>query len=516
MLASVIRQLLAKRNRRTPASAIAERGGKRLEAGIPYEAKAIVGDPLAADPGSHAAHRLRGRIAFEQKRYGEARVAYQAALALQPRDAETLLEAGRVMYELLAFEDALALVERAVAAAPQDAHAHYCRGLMLRELGRYAEAETAMREAQRADVESLEALCGLALVLVDRHRHDEAESALRRVLGTEPQHPVARWQLAVLLLLQGRFAEGWRHYAARWLLYDTIRPRKLPFWDGKGEPDGPLLLLAEQALGDEILFASCFNDVIAQAGEVIIECDARLAALYARSFPQAVIWGTRNAPTQDGSGGPAPAMQIAAGSLPALYRPDAASFPGTRGYLRADEEKRERWRKRLAASGPGPKVGLSWRGGTAHTRAALRSVAPAHLAPLLQRTDIAFVSLQYGAVEQDLGIMEAATSRIIHHWRDALADYDETAALVSALDLVITVQTAAAHLAGALGQPVWILLPASPEWRYMAAGSRLPWYPSAELFRQREVGAWDEVIASVSAALDKRYPQRPSEVGGSS
>jgi ADP-heptose:LPS heptosyltransferase len=124
----------------------------------------------------------------------------------------------------------------------------------------------------------------------------------------------------------------------------------------------------------------------------------------------------------------------------------------------------------------------------------------------MKRSDITFISLQYGETATDLAVIDETTGRVVHHWPDAMADYDETAALVAALDMVITVQTAAAHLAGALGRPVWIILPASPEWRYTASGASLPWYPSAELFRQRHVGEWGEVIAAVSSALDKAYP----------
>jgi tetratricopeptide (TPR) repeat protein len=507
MLGSVIKELLSRRSSGPSADTVLWRAAKLLDAGALDDASAAVGSVLALDPQNVSALRLRGRIAFRQRRFGRAQADYQAALALQPDDAITLLEAGQTMYEIDKFHDALALVHRAAAAAPHDAHAHYCHGLMLRELGKYVEAEAAMRQAQAADPASSEALCGLALVLVDRARHSEAEALLRQVLSAQPEHAVARWQLAVLLLLQRRFAEGWRYYAARWLLYDTVRPRELPYWDGREPIDGYLLVLAEQALGDEILFASCFDDLMTTAGKVIIECDTRLAALYARSFPQAVIWarqGERSAVPAPVT--PAPVMQIAVGSLPSLYRTDGACFPQKRGYLLADQEKTLRWAERLAAFGPGPKVGVSWRGGTAKTHGALRSIHPVELAPLMRRPDITFISLQYGEIATDLAVIREITGRVVHHWPEAIADYDETAALVAALDIVITVQTAVAHLTGALGRPVWIILPASPEWRYTASGTSLPWYPSAELFRQRHVGEWGEVISAVSSALDETYP----------
>lgn len=507
MLRAVIRQLFTRRDVEPSVDGILAEAEKLLYRAALDEAYAAVARALAFDPHNSKAFRLRGRVSFEKRRFAQAEADYQAALALEPDAPETLLDTARLMYETDRFDESLALTDRAVRVQPDNAHAHYCRGLMLRELGKYAEAEGAMREAQAADPASLEALCGLALVLVDRGRHLDAESTLREVLSVEPGHVVARWQLAMLLLLQGRFAEGWRYYAARWLLYDTIRPRALPFWDGKNKPDGYLLVLAEQGLGDEILFASCFNDLIEKIGEVIIECDLRLCSLYARSFPRALILGRDVQSATPAPVTPTPAAQIAAGSLCGLYRPAPESFPQRPGFLVADESKIRRWRECLAALAPGPKVGLSWRGGTAHTRRALRSVPPDRFASLLQRPDITFISLQYNDSADERAAIAATSGRVLHHWPEALADYDETAALIAAMDLVITVQTAAAHLTGALGRPVWIILPASPEWRYLAAGDRLTWYPSAELFRQRHVGNWDEVIEAVTRALDELFPR---------
>ncbi|MGE5522559.1 MAG: tetratricopeptide repeat protein [Rhodospirillaceae bacterium] len=512
MLGALIKQLLARRRHARALDVHIAQGERFLNAGALHQASQAVAHAFATGTPDARALRVRGRIAFESGKYAQAYADYQVALALEPNDAPTLLDAAQAMFEMDRFDESLTLADRAVAASPGDTHAHYCRGLMLREMGRYEEAEATMRRACAVDERSLEALCGLALVLVDRGCHGEAEKRLRHVLSVDRNHPVARWQLSVLLLLQGRFEEGWRHYAARWLLYDTIRPRDLPFWNGKDEPTGPLLVLAEQALGDEILFASCFDDLLDRTDNVVIECDPRLAELFARSFPRAVICRRDVKSATPAVVTPTPIAQIAAGSLPALYRPNIASFPQRRGYLRADRAKTEHWRQHLAALGPGLKVGLSWRGGTAKTRSALRSLASADLVPLLHKAGVVFINLQYGDSVGDRTEMAAMTGCTVHHWPEALADYDETAALVAALDLVVTVQTAVAHLAGALGRPVWIMLPASPEWRYLASGTSLPWYPSARLFRQRRVADWSEVVASVGSALDEHLTFAASPV----
>ena len=448
--------------------------------------------------------RLRARAAQARRDFAGAEADYRAALALKPDDPETAVEAAKLMYELNRFEEALDLAAAAARVCPDAAAARHWQGLMLRELGRYEESEAVLGAAHAAHPASADISCALALVLADAGRRGEAETLLREVLAREPGHSIARWQLAVLLLSLGRFREGWASYEIRLLRSDVyVRPRALPIWDGTAPPEGPLLVLAEQALGDELLFASCFPDLLDRVGAVIIECDPRLGELFARSFPRARIFAQRNprAAAVTLPPGPVPAAQIAAGSLPALFRADAHDFPQHCGYLVADPVRVSRWQDRLSALGSGAKIGLSWRGGTAKTRRALRSVPIPALRPLLRRDDVHFVSLQYGHVDEELSVFAELGDRV-QHWPEALNDYEETAALVVALDLVITVQTAVAHLAGALGRPVWVMVPASPEWRYLASGSSLPWYPTARLFRQRRVADWYEVISTVGSALD--------------
>jgi len=170
--------------------------------------------------------------------------------------------------------------------------------------------------------------------------------------------------------------------------------------------------------------------------------------------------------------------------------------------LRAAPERVEYWRAKLAELGSGPKIGLSWGGGVKATRRHLRSIALGVFMPILRHPG-RFVSLQYGDCGEDLSALNREQGVVLPHWSDALNDYDETAALVCALDLVISVCTAVIHLAGALGRPVWVLVPAVPEWRYLDHGDRLPWYPSARLFRQAESGRWQGVIGQVGGELRK-------------
>jgi hypothetical protein len=235
----------------------------------------------------------------------------------------------------------------------------------------------------------------------------------------------------------------------------------------------------------------------------VIDCTPKLEGLFRRSFPGAAVHGGRQDAVDTAWLEACGAIdaQIAMGSLPRYFRTSRAAFPAHTGYLRADESSLERWRERLSGLGPGPKIGISWRGGTVHTRTRSRSVELVELAPILRTPGVHFVSLQYGECAEDIARLQASHGIAIGHWPEALADYDQTAALVAALDLVISVQTAVVHLAGALGRPVWVLVPAVPEWRYQLSGEDLPWYPAARLFRQVAAGQWAEVCERIAAEL---------------
>jgi hypothetical protein len=269
-----------------------------------------------------------------------------------------------------------------------------------------------------------------------------------------------------------------------------------------------LLVYAEQGIGDEILFASCLPEVVAAARHCVIDCAPKLAALFQRSFPTATVRGGYQTDPVDWARSLGVDLQIPAGSLPLHLRREASGFPAHAGYLRADAGKVDRWRDRLRALGPGRTIGLSWRGGTARTRAERRSITLAELAPVLGLPGFHFVSLQYdqdaAAEVTDFG---SKFGRLIHHWPDAIDDFDETAALVTALDGVVSVCTAVVHLAGALGRPAWVMTPRVPEWRYGAQGERMPWYPSVRLVRQVASGDWTPVVDAIRQDLLSGAPK---------
>ncbi|MEO8442715.1 MAG: hypothetical protein ABI547_09525, partial [Betaproteobacteria bacterium] len=280
------------------------------------------------------------------------------------------------------------------------------------------------------------------------------------------------------------------------------RPVEFARWDGGEAAGKTLLVYAEQGLGDEIMFASCIPDVVAAGTHAVIECSPKLEGLFRRSFPHTTVYATppdralppglQNAPID---------MQIPIGSLPLHFRRTRADFPRHSGYLHAEPARIAAWRERLAALGPGLKIGISWQGGTHKSRLPVRSLPLAQWLPILQARNAHFVDLQYIDFSAERAALRASTGVEVHSWEQVRADYEETAALVSALDLVISVCTAVIHLGGALGRPVWVMAPFIPEWRYGISGEEMPWYPSVRVHRQPAYGDWDAVVDNVARSL---------------
>lgn len=311
----------------------------------------------------------------------------------------------------------------------------------------------------------------------------------------EPGFAAAFYNMALAYLMDGNWPMGWRYYDF------GIKGRfkkdsryNLPKWDGR--PGQRVIVYGEQGLGDEIMFASMLPDM-ARECRVIADCDSRLAGLYERSF-DVTAHGTRY--NREADWEIDADAQIPIGSLGKFYRTRTEDFPGT-PYLLPDPERRMQYRALLDSLGPKPKIGLAWSGGIKKTFDYRRSLDLDALKPILEH-DADFISLQYKDPPED--------SRVTH-WPNIVEakDYDETAALVAELDLVITVTTTTAHLCGALGTECWVLVPDRPQWRYMREGDRIPWYDSVEIFRKD--GEWP--IKEISHRLSLRgiaKPRKPS------
>lgn len=351
-------------------------------------------------------------------------------------------------------------------------------------------------------------LGGYSLCLTYLGRFDEALHILDELLEFSPNDPGLRLQRGQIRLLLGDFAGGWDDYLYRGLSYSKFF-RALPFprWRGQPMEGKRIIVLAEQGLGDQVMLASCLTDLLALGpARVFVEVIDRVAPTLARSFPGCEVIASqqnRNVDWVKQCGDVD--YYVPLGDLPAIFRRDAAAFPRT-AYLAADPARVQFWQDTLQSIGPGPYIGVSWRGGTQLTRGALRSLPPEDLAPLVQAIPGQWICLQYGDVQADL---ERARSNGVelHYWKDAIDNLDEFAALTAALDGVVTVCNTTVHYAGALGRPVWILAPQIPEWRYGMHWPSLPWYAAAHVFRQSDPGSWNGPIEQVRQAMQTFFGQ---------
>jgi hypothetical protein len=324
-------------------------------------------------------------------------------------------------------------------------------------------------------------------------------AALRR----KPGSALARWNLGLLDLFEGRFESGWDGYAAGVEAGQRTRRRFVfPPWQGETSLDGPLLVYAEQGLGDEIMFASCLPDLVARGVQCVLECDPRLAPLFERSFGGVRIEGADREDAGWQRDLPAIAAQAGAGDLPRFLRRNRCDFPRHDGYLRADPLRVSRWRQALADLGPGMRVGMSWRGGARPADRLERSVPCAAWRRLAEIPGIVLVSVQYDGGDTDReGLRGAGVEPVWLDGLDAGSDVDGFAALLTALDLVISVDNSTVHLCGALGVPAWVLLGPAPDWRWLCEGDDSPWYPALRLFRSVRRGGWDEVMGRIAGEL---------------
>jgi Tfp pilus assembly protein PilF len=457
---------------------------------------------IGIDPRCGIAHYNLGLLFKELRRFAEAAPPLARAVELMPGSGEALREHAACLIELMRFEEAIALLAAAAQRAPGDPQLQVTLGYAYQRMQDPRAALACYRAALALGGDVAELHNNLGIVLQDVGLLDEALSHYDRALALQPEFPAARFHRALVLLLRRDYAAGWPDYEMRLRSEEyPRRARAWPHWDGTPLGRRTLLVYGEQGLGDEIMFASCFGQLLRAGGHCVIECAPKLEALFRRSFPAASVYAATAERAVPEPWRERIDCEVPAGSLPQHYRRHEAEFPAHAGYLTADPARTRHWRARLDQLGPGLKVGISWRGGAHKTRRPLRSIPLSRWAPLLEVPRAAFVSLQYDECAAELGELARGGGPRIVHWPEAVADYEDTAALVGALDLVVSVCTAVIHLGGALGRPVWVMAPYSPEWRYGFSGPRMPWYPSVRVFRQPEFGAWDPVIAEVAREL---------------
>jgi tetratricopeptide (TPR) repeat protein len=463
---------------------------------------AVAGYKHALDlkPGMAEAHCNLGNALLAQQNLGEADACYVRALALKPNYAEAYYNQGNLRQAQEKLDEAASCYERAIQIKPQLTEAHYNLGNTIHALDKLEAAEASFKRALALRPDYAEAHYNLGCVLEDLGRLDEALASIARALQIKPDYPQARFGQALAQLQTGDWATGWRNYESRWKSPDHNTPwRAYPqtTWAGDQLESGRLLLWGEQGVGDEIQFAGLIPEAVRTGNRITLDCDARLKPLFARSFPEIEVvsgCGPAEAATME------IAAQLPTGSLPGLFRANGSAFAATASpYLRADPAERENFRARY--NDGSRLIGLAW-----HTKnlktGRKRSIGLESLAPLFALPGIRWISLQYGdfdALEEHAAAANAPL--LIDRTVDQFADLDRFAAQVAAMDQVITIDNSTAHLAGALGLPVWLLLPYAADWRWLERCEHSPWYPTLRLVRQQTIGNWESVVESVRSAL---------------
>ncbi|HZB93642.1 MAG TPA: tetratricopeptide repeat protein [Stellaceae bacterium] len=463
------------------------------------EAEASFRDALRLKSDFAEAHNNRGNALRAFRRLAEAEAAYREALRLKPAYPEALSNLGCVLQALGGLAEAEACYRDALHLAPDTAVTHTNLGTVLRDLGRLDEAEVCHREALRLKPHFLEAWTNLGNTLADMGNPRAAIPCCRHALGLDPKCAQAHVSLALALLAIGEFDEGWAAY--EWRLagvggFDLDRSFPQPRWRGEETGGRTLLLHAEQGFGDAMQFVR-YAPLVAARADVVLEVPEPLVRLF-KSLPgkgRIVARGEALPPFD---------LQCSLMSLPFVFQTRLATIPGEVPYLAADPDAALAWRRRLDAF-QGLKVGLVWAGNprlaqpqaTAIDRR--RSMPLDRLAPLAAVPGVTFVSLQKGEARAQL--RRSAFAPLMPDWTEELQDFADTAALIEALDLVISVDTAVVHLAGALGKPVWLLNRFDACWRWLEGRDDSPWYPSLRQFRQSAPGDWEGVVARVAAEL---------------
>jgi tetratricopeptide (TPR) repeat protein len=451
---------------------------------------------LIIKPGYLEALYNRGSVLRTLNRLQEALETFDRVLAAVPNHFQTLNNRGNVLLNLDRPEEALASYERALAIMPSHPEILNNRGHAFMRLNRLEEALDSFEAAANTQPDHLDAINSRGAALIGLNRIEQAISALDEAAAVDPNYSEARWNQGLARLAKGDFRNGWKDYEWRWEQKQFGAERRSfsqPQWLGDQPVEGKTILLhAEQGSGDTLQFVR-YAPLLAQRGaKIILEVQRSLVGLLSRmpGIKTVVARGDMLPPFDLHS----PLL-----SLPLAFGTELETIPKNVPYVTPPADRVEFWRARL---GPSDKVrvGLAWAGNPSHSNDRNRSIALKTLSPILSGP-VEYVSLQQELREGDAELI-ASHPQLKDCGRD-LRDFSDTAAIMSLLDLVITVDTSVAHLAGAMGRPVWILLPFAPDFRWMLDREDSPWYPTARLFRQPKIEDWENVVSRLQTELGK-------------
>jgi tetratricopeptide (TPR) repeat protein len=440
-----------------------------------------------------------GLACLQQKKYAAADQSLTRVLALNPELSQARNNLGLSLYDQGRLTEAHACFVATLAHDPAYANARINLANTLRILGRPDAARLQLELLLADSPDSVEVLNNLGTVLQDQGLAQQARDCLERAAALAPASPQVRWNLALSQLLLGDYAAGWANFESRWEGCANLRgaydkPAHLA-WRGESLQGKRLLLWAEQGFGDTLQFIRFAEDVARQGATVIVEAQPELTALISNApGVTAVVARGKPLPPYD--------LHCPLMSLPHRLGITLTAAIGRTAYLSADQAQAAQWKTRLAPY-PGRKVGLTWAGKSRLQNAELaavdarRSIKLRQWTPLLQNTHCSFFSLQKGVPTSEL----REVGLPVHDFSAEWADFADTAAFIANLDLVITVDTAVAHLAGALGKPVWLLNRHDTCWRWLLERADSPWYPTLRQFRQARTGEWEPVIAAAAGEL---------------
>ena len=449
---------------------------------------------LRINPDFANAYNHRGVALQDLKRFDEALKSYDRALTIAPVHVVALNNRGAVLQDMKRFDESLESYDRALSITPDYAEALYNRGNALRELNRHDDALDSYERALKIKPDYAEALNNRGNALVDLKRLDEALESYGHAHKIKPDYAEAHLNEGLCRLSSGDFAPGWLEYEWRWKnepLTGQLRNFKQPLWLGSEELENKTILLhGEQGYGDTIQFCRYARQVAARGAKVILEVQPALKNL---------LQGLEGAATVVGKGEHLPDFDCHCPllSMPLAFKADLSNITNAT-YLKSDGQKVAAWRSRLNKNGK-KIIGLVWSGKPQHKNDRNRSIPLREFKGLIN-DQADYYCLQKELRAADKAVLEQAR---IKYLGDELTDFSDTAALVELMDLVITVDTSVAHLAGAMGKQVWVLLPFNPDWRWLQDRSVSPWYHSARLFRQPCIGDWTSVLLEVKALADR-------------
>ena len=454
--------------------------------GRSMEAEALCRVLIQVRPESVPALFLLGMVLHKEGQDEEAIKWFSVATRQQPQSANVFNGLGCAYQSLKDYSRAATAFEKALELEGPSAATCYNLGNNCFQLDQIERAAALFRQAVEMNPRDFACWNNLGKCLKELNRLDESIQAYDQAVKIAPDYGVARYGRAISLLAAGRLAEGCREFEWRW---HSLTPRKFPgmAWRGETLPDKTLLLFAEQGFGDAIQMVRFVAPARARVGQVILECRPELVTLFQFSHcADAVVPAGTALPPFD--------CYLSLISVPHIFGITLENIRSPVPYLAAPAAAQ------FPETKPGQlKVGLVWAGSTTHHQDAFRSIPLADLAPILQVPGVTFYSLQKPVPDRDAAYLKSQSATV--NARLDLADFLNTASVINGLDLVITVDTAVAHLAGALGKPVWVLLQHSADWRWFLDGATTPWYPTMQLFRQSTRNQWAPPIARVAGAL---------------